>query len=87
MRVAVWTSETDGAVARIEVASPPGPKRKSPVEWLPVAIHAPTADEARSKAEAFYAGEQERFAKQEAGVVKRTEGLKAYRARQAEARA
>lgn len=64
MRVVVWTSATDGAVARIEVPAATLKKGSARVQWLPVAIHAATADEAREKAEAFYQAELDRFAKQ-----------------------
>ena len=83
MRVVVFTSETDGALARIEVPSAPGPKRKSPVEWLPVAIHAATAEAAAEKAEAFYRGELERFAKRDAAKARAVEALANHRAAKA----
>ena len=80
MRVVVFTSEADGSLARIEVPAPPVKKGEARVEYLPVAIHAPTPEAAIAKAEAFYQSEQERFAKQEAHAAARLANLAAARA-------
>lgn len=59
MRVVTFMSASDGAIARIEMPMPT--KGGTKLGWSPVVVHAPTEDEARAKAEAFYASEQERL--------------------------
>ncbi|WP_312690309.1 hypothetical protein [Brevundimonas nasdae] len=68
MRVATFMSAVDGAIARIEMPMPTkGGKMK--LAWSPVVIHAPTEDEARTKAEDFYASELERLASKEQNIA------------------
>lgn len=84
MRIVTWTSENDGAIARIELMTPATEKRPAKLEWLPVAIHASDETVARAKAEIFYRTEQERFAAQEAGKQSRIEKMAAARRAKAE---
>jgi hypothetical protein len=58
--VVTWDSAENGAIARIRMPMA-GAKGKTKIDWLPVAIHAATPDEARSKAVAFYESELERL--------------------------
>jgi len=58
--VVTFKSDTHGALARIRMPMQ-GAKGKTVNDWLPVAIHAPTEDEASDKAHAFYRSEQERL--------------------------
>lgn len=59
MEVVTFISANHGAVARIRMLMPS--KGGSKIGWNPVLIHAPTEDEARAKAEKFYADELERL--------------------------
>ncbi len=59
MEVVTFKSADHGAIARIRMPMPS--KGGSKIGWNPVLIHAPTEEEARQKAEAFYASELERL--------------------------
>lgn len=62
--VVTFTSESHGAVSRIRMPMPTkagkgGSAMK--VDWLPVAIHGPDAEDTERRAHAFFASEQERL--------------------------
>ena len=65
--VVTWDSAENGAIARIRMPMA-GAKGKTKIDWLPVAIHAATPDEARSKAVAFYEAELERLSGKAANI-------------------
>lgn len=65
--VVTWDSAENGAIARIRLPMA-GPKGKTKIDWLPVAIHADTPDDARSKAIAFYEAELERLSSKSANM-------------------
>lgn len=68
MRVVTFVSAEDGAIARIEMPMP-SKDGKMRLGWSPVVIHAPTADEASAKAEAFYASELERLSTKQHNIA------------------
>lgn len=59
MRIVTFMSASDGAIARIEMPMPA--KGGTKLGWNPVIVHAPTEDDARAKAQAFYDSELERM--------------------------
>jgi hypothetical protein len=65
--VVTWDSAENGAIARIRMPMV-GAKGKTKVDWLPVAIHAATPEEARSKAVTFYEAELERLSSKSANM-------------------
>jgi hypothetical protein len=77
--VVTWDSAENGAIARIRMPMV-GAKGKTKVDWLPVAIHAATPEEARSKAVTFYEAELERLSG-------KTANMEAARAKAAATRA
>ena len=77
--VVTWDSAENGAIARIRMPMA-GAKGKTKIDWLPVAIHAATPEEARSKAVAFYEAELERLSS-------KTANMEAARAKAAATRA
>lgn len=78
MEVVTFMSASHGAVARIRMPMPS--KGGAKIGWNPVLIHAPTEEEARAKAERFYADELER-------VSTKTKNLAEGRAKAAATRA
>ena len=74
--VFTWGSATDGAVARIRLPMAAA-KGKTKLDWLPVVIHAETEALAAERAHAFFASEQERLAKRDAGHSRRVEAARA----------
>lgn len=77
--VVTWGSGSEGAVARIRMPMPTA-KGKMKIDWLPVVIHAETEMLATVKAHAFFAAEQERLAKRDAGMARRLEAARTARA-------
>jgi len=65
--VVTWDSAEHGAIARIRMPMA-GAKGKTKIDWLPVAIHAATPEEAWSKAVAFYEAELERLSSKSANI-------------------
>ena len=65
--VVTWDSAENGAIARIRMPMA-GAKGKTKIDWLPVAIHAATPEEARSKAVTFYESELERLSSKSANM-------------------
>ena len=65
--VVTWDSAENGAIARIRMPMA-GAKGKTKIDWLPVAIHAATPEEARSKAVTFYEAELERLSSKSANM-------------------
>lgn len=78
MRIVTFMSASDGAIARIEMPMPS--KGGAKLGWNPVVIHAPTEDEAREKAQAFYDSEMERLNGKAARVAAGREKAAATRA-------
>jgi len=58
--IVTFASQSQGSVARIKVAMKTK-KGKTVMDWLPVAIHAPTCAEVRERADKFYRDEQARL--------------------------
>lgn len=83
MRIVVFESDADGAVARIETVVPANGKKPSRLDWLPVAIHGADAFDAAVKAQAFWDAELERIKRQSEVREDRIERLR--RARKAKA--
>jgi hypothetical protein len=77
--VLTWDSLDHGAIARIRMPMETA-KGKMKMDWLPVAIHADTAEEARAKAVAFYESERERLADKTANLIAGREKAAATRA-------
>lgn len=67
MRIVTFVSDADGAIARIEMPMPS--KGGMKLGWNPVVIHAPTEEQAREKAQAFYDGELQRLASKTANMA------------------
>lgn len=67
MRIVTFVSAADGAIARIEMPMPS--KGGMKLGWSPVVIHAPTEEQAREKAQAFYDGELQRLASKTANMA------------------
>lgn len=83
--VVTWDSAENGAIARIRMPMATA-KGKTKLDWLPVAIHAATPEEARSKAVAFYESERERLADKSANLIAAREKAAATRAAKKEQR-
>jgi hypothetical protein len=66
--VVVWNSIENGSVARIRIPMATA-KGKTKIDWLPVAIHGVSAEEARAKAVSFYESEQERLSNKSASLI------------------
>jgi len=67
MRIVTFMSANDGAIARIEMPMPS--KGGMKLGWNPVVVHAPTEDDARAKAQAFYDAELQRLASKTANMA------------------
>ena len=80
MRIVIYESASDGAVARIETLMPRVGKRPARLDWLPVAIHGADATDARAKAQAFWDTELERIRRQSEVQENRVENLRKARA-------
>jgi len=65
--VVTWDSAEHGAIARIRMPMLSAKGKMKP-DWLPVAIHAATPEEARSKAVTFYEAELERLSSKTANM-------------------
>jgi len=77
--VVTWDSAENGAIARIRMPMLTA-KGKTKLDWLPVAIHGATPDEARSKAVAFYESERARLTNKTANLAAAKEKAAATRA-------
>jgi len=66
--VVTWDSAQNGAIARIRMPMATA-KGKTKIDWLPVAIHGATEDDAREKAVAFYESERARLADKSANLI------------------
>lgn len=77
--VVTWDSAENGAIARIRMPMATA-KGKMKLDWLPVAIHAATLEEAQSKAVAFYESERARLADKSANLIAAREKAAATRA-------
>ena len=72
MRIVTFVSANDGALARIEMPMTTKAEKGGGsvrLGWNPVVIHAPTEQEARDKAQAFYDSELERLATKEQNIA------------------
>jgi hypothetical protein len=78
MEVVTFISASHGAIARIRMPMPS--KGGTKVGWNPVLIHAPTEDEARTKAEKFYTDELERLSTKAGNQAERLAKAAATRA-------
>jgi len=65
--VVTWDSAENGAIARIRMPLLSAKGKMKP-GWLPIAIHAATPEEARSKAVTFYEAELERLSSKSANM-------------------
>ena len=65
--VITWDSAENGAIARIRLPMRTA-KGKLKVDWLPVAIHGDTPEDAWSKAVAFYESELVRLSSKSASL-------------------
>jgi hypothetical protein len=77
--IVTWDSAENGAIARIRMPMLTA-KGKTKIDWLPTAIHAPTAEEARDKAVAFYESERARLADKTVNLAAAREKAAATRA-------
>lgn len=84
MRIVTFMSANDGAIARIEMPMPyKGGRTK--LDWSPMVAHAPTEEEAREIAQAFYDSELERLSTKATNQAAARAKAAATRASKAEA--